>query len=176
VPDIENNLLSLDSPEWTTLDHAYGKASDIPDLLRQLSSFPSSEGRAEPWFTIWSALAHQGDVYSASFAAVPHVIRVLATAPTRASYSYFSFPAWVEICRHRHGIRVPVNLQPAYDEALSKLPALAGAAAAHEWNSDFLACVLSAVAAAKGFPIMAEAVLEMSPKTATEFLSWFSTR
>ena len=56
-------MLKLDSPRWSELDHAYGKAADIPSLLRQLNDVPTSEGRQEPWFTLWSALAHQGDVY-----------------------------------------------------------------------------------------------------------------
>jgi hypothetical protein len=96
-------MLSLDSPRWATLQHAYGDASDIPELLRQLPDFPPSDGNKEPWFTIWSSLAHQGDVYSASFAAVPHVVAALATDPVRASGAYFQFPAWVEIRRHRKG-------------------------------------------------------------------------
>src|SRR5271156_1016157 len=55
-------MLSLESPEWASLYHAYGPASDIPRLLRQLDTLPIADGDAEPWFSIWSALAHQGDV------------------------------------------------------------------------------------------------------------------
>ena len=56
-------MLSLESAEWENLRHAYGPATDIPDLLQQLEAFPSDNGRSEPWSSIWSALAHQGDVY-----------------------------------------------------------------------------------------------------------------
>lgn len=114
-------MLSLDSAEWSKLSHAYGAASDIPELLRQLESLPSSEGRDQPWFSLWSSLAHQGDVYSASFAAVPHVVAYLSAAPTKAGYSFFQFPAWVEICCAKHGIEVPTELAPAYWEAIAKL-------------------------------------------------------
>ena len=86
-------MLPLDSARWAELNHAYGKAANVPQLLRQLESFPTSEDESEPWFSIWSALAHQGDVYSASFAAVPHVVRVLALDPVRAGLlSYYSLP------------------------------------------------------------------------------------
>jgi hypothetical protein len=169
-------MLSLDSPRWTTLQHAYGDASDIPALLRQLADFPPSEGNEEPWFTIWSALAHQGDVYPASFAAVPHVVAALATNPTRASGTYFQFPAWVEICRHRKCVEVPDDLAFAYRLALKQLPALVAAAASREWDGDFLPCALSAIAASKGFPAVAEAALELSPDIAIEFIDWFSKR
>jgi hypothetical protein len=87
-------MIGLDSPEWANLKHAYGDAFDMPAILRQLETRPSYDGNSEPWFSIWSALAHQGDVYSASFAAVPHIVRVLATAPAAASFVYLQFPAW----------------------------------------------------------------------------------
>ena len=63
-------MLSLDSPGWSKLRHAYGVASDTPKLLRQLERLPASDNEKESWFSNWSSLAHQGDVYSASFAAV----------------------------------------------------------------------------------------------------------
>lgn len=117
-------LLSLDNPRWLKLQHAYGSAANIPALLKQLANLPSSEKNNEPWLSIWSALAHQGDVYSASFAAVPHVIDALASAPLKADFSYFQFPAWVEVCRVKNGVSIPEDIAPAYFESLSRLPAL----------------------------------------------------
>jgi hypothetical protein len=169
-------MLSLDSPRWTELGHAYGFAGDIPALLRRLKDLPSSENNAEPWFTLWSALAHQGDVYPASFAAVPHVVHALASAPSKASFSYFLFPAWVEICRATNQIEVHEDLRSAYFESLAQLPALVAAASAVPWEPGLLACALAAVAAAKGQPAVAEAVLELTPEVAKEFMEWFRAR
>ncbi|HEX3912895.1 MAG TPA: hypothetical protein VHW71_05265 [Steroidobacteraceae bacterium] len=70
-------MLPLDSPQWAELSHAYGAAGDIPQLLKQLTNFRRATVDKEPWFSLWSALAHQGDVYSASFAAVPHVVAAI---------------------------------------------------------------------------------------------------
>ena len=169
--------LSLaDVCRWSGLRHAYGPATDTPDLLRQLSTLPSSEGSAEPWFTLWSSLAHQGDVYPASFAAVPHVVRALSIAPARADFSYFQFPAWVEICRQRRAVDVPDDLRQAYFASLAKLPSLVAAAADREWDQSFLACALSAIAAAKGYCTVAEAVLELTPDIASDFMEWICTR
>lgn len=169
-------MLSLDDPRWFELQHAYGGAGNIPALLRQLVSIPSSEDNNEPWFSIWSALAHQGDVYSASFAAVPHVIEALASAPLRADLTYFHFPAWVEVCRLKKGISVPGDLAPAYFESLSRLPALVAAASSRPWDERFLRCALSALAAAKGQASLAEAVLELTPDVAAEFIEWLFER
>jgi hypothetical protein len=169
-------LLRLESPRWSELEHAYGAASDIPALLQQLAKVPDSANEKEPWFSLWSSLAHQGDVFSASFAAVPYVVQALASAPLQADSSYFQFPAWVEICRHKKGVAVPDDLASAYFEALSHLPALAAAAAGREWDAGFLQCVLSAVAVSKGQIAIAEAVLELSPEVAEEFLQGFLQR
>jgi len=166
-------MLSLQSGRWSELQHAYGKAEDIPVLLAQLQKLPKSEGEAEPWFSLWSALAHQGDVYSASFAAVPHVVAALATAPAEADESYLQFPAWVEICRAKQRVEIPEDLKAAYFESLSRLPGLIAQAAARQWEPGYLACALSAIAAAKGQHAIAEAVLEMSsPEVAEGFLQW----
>jgi hypothetical protein len=169
-------LLSLKSPRWSELQHAYGPASDIPPLLDQLSGLPTSEDNSEPWFTLWSALAHQGNVYPASFAAVPHVVHALASAPDKAEFTYFQFPAWVEVCRKKTGVEIPEDLQTAYFAALSKLPSLVAAAAIREWEPEFLPCALSAIAAAKGQTAVAEAVLELTPEVAEEFMEWFFER
>jgi hypothetical protein len=51
---------------------------------------------------------------------------------------------------------------------------LVAAAASRAWDTEFVACALAAVAAAKGQPAVAEAGLELAP--AEEFMEWFSTR
>lgn len=169
-------MLELDSPRWAELDHAYGKAGNIPELLRQLESFPTAEGRGEPWFSIWSALAHQGDVYPASFAAVPHVVKVLEKGPASATSSYLHFPAWVEICRHKRSVEVPTDLESAYFDALRRLPSLAVAALDVERDEGFVRCVLCAIAAANGQHDLANAVLELAPDVVDEFWEWFYGR
>ncbi len=167
-------MLSLDSPRWGELQHAYGSASDVPPLLHKLQALPDAIGESEPWFSLWSSLAHQGDVYSASFAAVPHVVAAIASNPEKASSTYFQFPAWVEICRQRQGTPVSGDLEQAYFDALGQLPALAAAAASRPWDNDMVACVLAAIAVAKGDVSVAEAALELSPEGAASYLQWLA--
>lgn len=165
-------MLSLDSSRWSSLQHAYGPASDTPALLKRLGDLPDSGGEAQPWFDLWSSLAHQGDVYPASFAAVPHVVAAIALDPTKADFSYFQFPAWIETCRLKSGAAVPDDLASAYFDALHKLPSLVAAAAARDWDGNFLACAMAALAASKGYGAVAEAALELTPETAEAFLEW----
>jgi hypothetical protein len=166
-------VLNLDSPRWSELRHAYGSARNIPVLLRALQSLPAASGDAEPWFTLWSALAHQGDIFDASFAAVPHVVEAMARDPLKADSSYLQFPSWVEICRVKNGVEVPEDLHAAYFAALARLPALVAAAAAREWEEGFLRCALAALGVAKGQTVIGEASLELSPEVAQQFMEWF---
>jgi hypothetical protein len=167
-------MLGLNDSQWNELEHAYGNASDIPDLLKQLSALPPATGEKEPWFSLWSALAHQGDVYSASFAAVPHVIAALATDPLKADSTYFQFPAWVECCRVNKAVPIPEDLVWDYKQALSQLPQLVAEASKRPWDEGFLQCALGAIAAAKGQVTVAEAVMELNPEIAGKFLEWLS--
>lgn len=166
-------MLELNNSRWGELDDAYGSAARIPELLRQLSALPADDGDSEPWFRLWSALAHQGDVYSASFAAVPHVIAALASSPDTASETYFHFPAWVEICRHKNAVDIPDDLKAPYFDAIQRMPGLVAQAASRQWSAAFTACALAAIAAAKGQHDQAEALLELtSADAAREFLEW----
>lgn len=58
--------------DWSSLRQAYGTAEEVPNLLRQLEQNPSEEVMND----LWSMLCHQGTVYTASFAALPILVRV----------------------------------------------------------------------------------------------------
>jgi hypothetical protein len=124
----------------------------------------------------WRPTPSGADVNEASFAAVPHVVRALASAPLKADASYLQFPAVVETDRQRLQITVPPDLRDAYFGALKALPGLIAQAAGRDWDGEFLACALAALAAAKGFGVVAGAALEMTPDVASEFMDWFDER
>ena len=170
-------MLDLQSERWAELQHAYGDASNIPALLAALREWPASDCNSETWFALWSSLAHQGDVYDASIAAVPHVVAALEANPAKAGADFFHFPAWVEICRFRQDAKVPEDLEAAYRAALVRLPVLVGIVSQREWDPAFTACVLAAVAAAKSQHNLAEATLEMeSAALAADVLDWLANR
>jgi len=157
-------MLSLESTRWAQLQHAYGSASDIPGLLNQLKPDSRTGGKEEPWFSLWSALAHQGDIYSATFAAVPHIIEIFARNPSAASATFPQFAAWVEICRWKKSVEIPSDLASDYSQSLIRIPDLIANAASNEWDDDFRCAALAALAACKGSPEMAEVILELTPE------------
>jgi hypothetical protein len=69
-------LEGLDSIDWSKLTHAYGEASDVPGLLRQLASEDASE-RKEAIYELHGGIWHQGTIYEATAHAVPFLIELL---------------------------------------------------------------------------------------------------
>ena len=92
-------MLDLGSIRWNELTHAYGNAGDIPKLLEQAAKWPLAEKyQDEPYFSLWSSLCHQGDAYSASYAAVPHLASFCdAEAPKKVNENILHLIVCIEI-------------------------------------------------------------------------------
>ncbi len=69
-------LETLNSVPWNKLGHAYGEASDVPDLVRALAS-PEQEVYEEALSHLWSNVTHQGTVYSSTAYVVPFFCELL---------------------------------------------------------------------------------------------------
>lgn len=156
-------MIPLDSAAWDQLRHCYGPASNIPDLLRQLAANPqpmkSDDG---PWESLWSALCHQDDVYTASYAAVPHIVDIALNAKGPIDFSFFLLPARIEISRKRkRGPDIPQELEWNYFAAMRKLIECATRHAASDWDLSMLLSVLAGIAAAKGQPDLADLLTEL---------------
>jgi hypothetical protein len=169
-------MLPLESPAWVTLQHAYGSAADIPALLGEIAADPVTTSQSSgPWFDLWSALCHQGDVYPASFAAVPHVVQTLADHINCACFDFFLLPASIEVARHRRGVAVPADLVDDYRHSLARFPALAGATVG-PWDTTLCRSILAAVAVAKSQFDTAELLIEIDDEDTSEVLEWYFSR
>ncbi len=170
-------MLALDSPAWSNLKHAYGLAADIPTLLRAVAESPShSDPTSGPWFGLWSALYHQGDVFPASFAAVPHLIEILARNADCACFDFFLLPASIELVRYRKGETVPTELSVDYYSAIQQFPSIAESAASRHWDSALATSALAAIAVAKSQFDTAELLIEIDSADTREVLKWYATR
>jgi len=69
-------LDELEAVDWKLLKHAYGDASDVPQLIRDLAS-KRPKIRDAAFEKLYSNLWHQGSVYSATPSAVPFLIGLL---------------------------------------------------------------------------------------------------
>lgn len=157
-------MLSLDDPLWNQLEHAYGKASDTPNLLRKLASStaPSAGYKSEPWYSLWSSLCHQDDVYTASYAAVPHIVQIAGNTATPIDFSFFQLPAAVEVSRQRgRGPGIPEQLAGGYHRALAQLGECVSIHRNDAWDRPMLLSAAAVQAVAKGHIDVAEALLNL---------------
>ena len=157
-------MLDLDSDRWRDLSHAYGAATDIPALLRQLPTAPvkSEDSKREPWFSLWSALCHQSDVYPASFAAVPHIIAASQRRQPTDRAEYLFLAATIESMRHKASSpSLPTELESTYLEALQTAVVLTLEALQVEPDRSWFQGLLAALAAFRGFPELGAAISDL---------------
>ncbi|MEW9527752.1 HEAT repeat domain-containing protein [Microbispora sp. NPDC049125] len=69
----------LSDVRWSRMRHAYGAATEVPELLRGLAD-PDPAVRETALDGMYGAVHHQGDVYPCTLAAIPFLLRI-AGAP-----------------------------------------------------------------------------------------------
>jgi hypothetical protein len=94
-------MIPLDSRRCNELQDAYGLATKILALLEQLQSDPrpNASWKDEPWYSLWPALCRQGEVFTASYAAVPWIISILRDAKPAVAMDLFLLPVSIELAR-----------------------------------------------------------------------------
>ena len=155
-------MLSLSDPRWAELRHAYGAATDVPALLTRAATDSRPGDHPEStWFDLWSALCHQGDVYSASFAAVPHLMALAPGALARHSYDPLLLAASIEQARlEGRAPAVPEDLAPAYRVAIEAGRELARRSLPQAWNEAARAALAGSLAAFWGDQAGARAIFD----------------
>lgn len=85
---------------------------------------------------LWSSLYHQGDIYSASYAAVPELVDIAAERRDLAPESLF-LAASIELRRSQPAApELPPSLQRYYERSLEIAHSLAGELAEHAADAD----------------------------------------
>ena len=154
-------MLALESSRWSGLEQAYGSAEDVPRLLRHLD--PASAGeRRELWFGLWSVLWHQGGVYSASYAAVPHLVEFADRRPAAECAEALHLVGAIEIGRLTPAApTVPDDLRVAYRQAIAAVPGVIARRTEDAWDPDTTQVLTAVLAIAKGHPRFGNAALQL---------------
>ncbi|MFE6492220.1 HEAT repeat domain-containing protein [Streptomyces sp. NPDC057748] len=66
----------IDEVDWTSMEHAYGPAGDVPAMLRGLASTDPAE-REAALDGMYGAVHHQGDVYACTLASIPFLFELV---------------------------------------------------------------------------------------------------
>lgn len=157
-------MLAFEDHRWGELQHAYGRAANVPGLLRELRLATSLKNgyQEEPWYSLWSSLCHQGDVYTASYAAVPHIVKIATETRTPIDSSFFQLPAAIEVARRTgHGPEIPTECAEDYHRAVASLGEIVSLHRNEAWDQSMLLSAMAAQAIAKGHVAVAEAMLNL---------------
>jgi hypothetical protein len=90
-------MLSFEDSRWTTLKGGYHILYDPRPALMRLEA---EEFVVVAWEELWNELHHQGDVDDASYAVVPHLVRIYE-AKSNIDWNFYAIVSIIEIERHR---------------------------------------------------------------------------
>lgn len=169
-------MLRLDDKKWSDLKQAYGSADRVAEDIKRLQKcWRDSDDFEALAFELWSSLCHQDDVYTGSYAAVPHIVQLYSENPELKSLSLIQLVICIEIRRglNSNAPEIPEYLQASYGDALSvmhqKIQTLS-----NELNEAFSAQLMFASFAVRQKQYgWAEALLEFEPRMAATFLNKF---
>lgn len=152
-------MLSLDDQRWTNLAGGYRTPYDPRPALAKLQS-----GRdvSAVWHELWNELHHQGDVDLASYAALPHLVRIYKEHPSK-DYNPYTMVAVIELARNRgKNPDVPSWLASGYLESIQELATVGMNELTQSSDPELIRAVLGVLALAKGLRIYARFLLENS--------------
>ena len=138
-------MLPLNDPRWRSLAGGYKTPYDPSDALRRI------EAGEDAWDDLWQELHHQGDVGEASYAAVPHLIRIAKLLPRR-DWNFYGLVSTIEVERHRKSNPLlPDWLAQDYKEAMAGMLELALTDLRSVTDRATVLSILGATALAKGY-------------------------
>ena len=153
-------MLSLESAQWSELMQAHGSAEDIPRLLEALASIEGDNERAELWFGMWSTLCPDERIFSAAYAAVPHVLSIGSTRGGQDLVAALHLIAQIESLRHVAGAPpIPGDLVPAYAAAVESMPSIVAASVNVPWDALTAQILSAALAVGKRQPALGREIL-----------------
>lgn len=126
--------------EWSELHDAYGPATRVPQLLeRARVDLRSGHHSRSAWFDLWSGLCHQGDIYTASYAALPALVDIAADrAGSPHQFDPLFLVACIELARlEGRGPTPPVGMERPYSDAVQRAVGIMVEAIADPLYQDF---------------------------------------
>jgi hypothetical protein len=152
-------MLTLDDSRWGNLTGGHRTKCDPRSLLAKLENRLDTEAT---WHKLWEDLHHQGDVGEASYAAVPHLVRIYRNHNT-PDWNTYAIVAIIELAREKGtNPAVPKWLEEDYFSAIQELAKIGAAEVLAASDSEAFRAILGIIAIAKDFRTHGRFLVEFS--------------
>ena len=164
-------MIKLDDPIWETFLGGYKTAYNASVRLQELEN--GSDDFSEIWEEFWNELHHKGDVDIASYATVPHLVRICVKREI-LDWNAFALIAVIEKCRlSGENPTVPDWLKGDYQSSIRLFAEFAAKNFSKEWPKELTQAALSVMAFAKGCSNTGKMLIEVSDDEMSEALGKF---
>ena len=158
-------MLSLEDERWQNLEGGYRTSFD-PRLL--LSGLETKKNPKATWHELWEGLHHQGDVGAASYAAVPHLVRIYRKRGI-IDWNIYAIVAVIELARgDGKNPPVPKWLEEDYFQAIRDLAELGAVEVLQTKNPEEIRAILSILAISAGARTHAKFLVDYSAEELLE--------
>ena len=159
-------MLAADDERWGGLEGGYRMPIDVRPLLRKLET----GDEAAAWDGLWEELHHQGDVGPASYAAIPHIVRICRDRGL-VDWNAFAMVGVIELARTEPGNpELPDWLRDGYFEAIQRLAEFGASHVLKASDSETLRSILAILAIAKGERVYGNFLLKYCADELSEML------
>lgn len=140
-------MIPLTHEIWPSLLGGYRVPYDASPALRELER---TENPSAVWKELWNELHHQGDVDTASYAALPHIVRI-ARSRSFSDWNVYAIASTIEASRGFEGNpEIPEWLRESYESAWQDLLLTGLEQLRIETDELTIRAILAMVALAKG--------------------------
>jgi hypothetical protein len=157
--------MELNDPRWASLKGGYGVPFDPRPALLKLADGSDSQAA---WDQLWDGLHHQGDVGEASYACVPHLVRI-HEARGMPDWNTYAIVATIDLARERRrNPTVPAWLDAEYASAIEDLAGLALKELPRAVDRETTRSMLAVLAIWKGARMYGRVLVELSEDELSE--------
>lgn len=158
-------MLSLDDRRWQHLEGGYRTRFDPRPSLSKLDADKDVNAA---WHDLWDGLHHQGDVGEASYAAVPHLVRIYRNGRA-IGWNTYAIVAVIELARDTSkNPPIPKWLEEDYFQAIRDLAELGAAKVLQTRNPEEIRAMLSILAISAGARTHAKFLVDYSAEELLE--------
>jgi hypothetical protein len=158
-------ILSLDDKRWQNLEGGYRTQFDPRPSLSKLDT---RKDTSAAWRDLWEGLHHQGDVGEASYAAVPHIVRVYRKGGV-IDWNTYVIVAVIELARDGgKNPPVPKWLEEDYFQAIRDLAKFGAVEVLQTKNPEEIRAILSILAIFAGARTHAQFLVDYSAEELLE--------